>query len=172
MPGFYNGCDGADAGCSAGAVDGTYAHNTIVTRGAGWAACFSNVSDLGTPAFTAFVNNICVHDAASGVAFENGEAIAPWVDHNIFFSTRAARTAFEWNGVWYDDFAAYQAGTGNDADSSFVDPGFVGSAGSEYELLATSPAVDTGTDLGFTRDLLGTPVPTGSAPDRGAFEHH
>ena len=170
MPGFYNGCDGADRGCSAGAVNGTYANNTIVTEGTGWAACFSNGSELGTPGFAAFVNNICVHDAASGAAYDGAGAVVAVSNHNIFFSNRAPRVPFEWNGTWYDDFAAYRAGTGNDADSLFANPTFVGTPGAEYQLLASSPAVDSAAVLGFTRDLLGTPVPSGGGPDRGAFE--
>lgn len=170
MPGIYNGCDGADDGCSAGAVDAVYANNTIHVMGSGWAACLSNGSPLGAPDFASFVNNICVHDAGSGVALEDGELSAATTDHNLYFSNVSSSVPFEWGGAWYDDFAAFQAGTGHGADSSFTDPGLRDAPGAGYELLGSSPAVDTASDLGFTRDIVGTAVPSGSAPDRGAFE--
>jgi hypothetical protein len=44
-----------------------------------------------------------------------------------------------------------------------TDPlGFVPKAG--------SPAIDKGSDLGFTTDFAGKPIPAGTAPDIGAFE--
>lgn len=170
MPGIYNGCDGADDGCRAGAVDGVYANNTIHTLGSGWAACFSNASSVGAPGFASFVNNICVHDAGSGVALENAGAGGSVTNHNLYFSNVSSSVPFEWEGAWYDDFAAFQAGTGNDADGAFADPELRDAAAAAYELLASSPAVNTAVDLGFTRDIVGTAVPSGSAPDRGAFE--
>ncbi|MFW6155490.1 MAG: right-handed parallel beta-helix repeat-containing protein [Planctomycetota bacterium] len=52
-----------------------------------------------------------------------------------------------------------------DADV-FADPG-----GGDFTLSAGGPAVDAGVDLGYTRDILGTPVPQGHGPDIGAYEY-
>lgn len=44
---------------------------------------------------------------------------------------------------------------------------------SPFDLSPTegSPVIDMGTDLGYTRDLLGVPVPSGALPDIGAHEY-
>jgi len=42
---------------------------------------------------------------------------------------------------------------------------------SNYVPQATSPAVDTGTNLGYSTDLAGTAVPYNSIPDMGAYEY-
>lgn len=55
--------------------------------------------------------------------------------------------------------------TETDLGKIFVDP-----AKGDYRLKAGSPAIDAGADLGYKRDLAGTPVPQGKAPDIGAYE--
>lgn len=40
-----------------------------------------------------------------------------------------------------------------------VDPLFVNAAAGDYNLAVKSPAIDTGTDLGYTSDLIGTEMP-------------
>jgi hypothetical protein len=47
---------------------------------------------------------------------------------------------------------------------------FVNAAARDFELQESSPAVDTGTDLGLTLDVLKRPRPNGSGPDMGALE--
>lgn len=57
------------------------------------------------------------------------------------------------------------------ADPKFIGDGLTGTQNSNlFKLLATSPAIDKGTNLGFTSDFEGNPIPQGSAPDLGAFE--
>jgi len=51
-----------------------------------------------------------------------------------------------------------------------ADPAFVGLAVHDFHLLASSPAVNAGQDLGYTNDFEDKPVPVGQAPDLGAFE--
>jgi len=52
-----------------------------------------------------------------------------------------------------------------------ADPLFVDVDGGDYHLQAGSPAIDAGTDLGYTSDYDDEPMPNGAAPDMGAFEH-
>ncbi|MBK1619389.1 hypothetical protein CKO42_13255 [Lamprobacter modestohalophilus] len=171
MPGIYNGCDGADAGCSRGSIGGVFANNTILTSGDGWSTCFSNESSQGTPDFSAFVNNICVHDASRGSAFQHMENTGGQnVDYNLFYSNRTDSPIFVWRGREYRGFDDYRSATDNEANGLFADPRFVDAGRGDMSLAADSPAIDSGTSLGFERDLEGEPVPRGSAPDRGAIE--
>jgi hypothetical protein len=50
------------------------------------------------------------------------------------------------------------------------DPGFVNQSSGDFRLTENSPAVDTGSDLGYSEDFDGTLVPQGAYPDLGAFE--
>jgi len=54
---------------------------------------------------------------------------------------------------------------------SGVDPLFVNKTGADFHLQANSPAVDTGTDVGLSKDFDGKSVPYGTAPDIGAYEY-
>ncbi len=51
-----------------------------------------------------------------------------------------------------------------------VDPKFVNAPAFDYHLQSTSPAINTGVNVGLTVDYAGTTIPQGSAPDIGAYE--
>lgn len=170
MPAIYNSCDGADTNCSRGAIGGVYANNTIVTSGSGWATCFSNLSQLGTPTFNSFINNICVQNAGNGAAFENAEATGQRVDYNLYFSNRAGQPSFVWGDREFSDIDSYRASTQQEANGLVANPEFVNPSEGNFELSPGSPAIDSGFYLGLNRDLKGRDVPSGEAPDRGAIE--
>jgi len=171
MPGIYNGCDGADSGCSAGATGGRYYNNTIATSGSAWATCFENSSSSGSPDFKEFKNNICVHNATNGPVFSHEETSGSAIsDYNVFFSGPGASTQIVWNNQWYASFAEHKAGTGQDSNSLSGDPSLVDPVNFDFRLSQQSPAMDTGINLGFSRDIAGNPVPSGAGPERGAFE--
>ncbi|NLF32684.1 MAG: hypothetical protein GX591_17550, partial [Planctomycetes bacterium] len=44
-------------------------------------------------------------------------------------------------------------------------------AAGDFTLKADGPAVNAGVVLGYTADIVGTPVPTGAGPDIGAYEY-
>ena len=50
-------------------------------------------------------------------------------------------------------------------------PLFTNFDGKDYQLQSSSPAIDAGSNLGFTNDFNYNPVPFGAAPDVGAFEY-
>jgi len=52
-----------------------------------------------------------------------------------------------------------------------ADPLFVSTSAPDFHLQPTSPCIDAGTYMGLTQDYAGNPVPLGSAPDIGAYEH-
>lgn len=172
MPGIYNGCDGADSECRAGATQGIYSNNTIITSGASWATCFANGSSVGTPDFKEFINNVCVHNAKKGPIFAHEESSKSAIsNYNIFFSGSGASTKFVWNNRDYSNFTDYQNNTGQDKYSFYRDPLFEDEPNAIYRLSVQSPAIDTGIDLTFKRDIAGNHVPMGMGPERGAFEY-
>jgi len=57
------------------------------------------------------------------------------------------------------------SGTNTTADAALVNPP------SDLHLTASSPAVDRGSTLPYSTDLDGNPVPSGPAPDSGAYEY-
>ena len=48
---------------------------------------------------------------------------------------------------------------------------FVDAANFDFHLKSTSPAIDAGTNAGYSQDIEGNPVPSGSAVDIGAYEY-
>ena len=63
-----------------------------------------------------------------------------------------------------------------DSTDIMSDPLFVNESGNmntpaDFHLQPTSPAINTGIDVGLTEDLDGVSVPQGSAPDIGAYEY-
>jgi parallel beta-helix repeat protein len=71
------------------------------------------------------------------------------IDNNLFFAAGGGTDGvWIWQGEEYDDFAAYQQASGNDANSLIgVDPLFVSLDSPDLHLQTGSPAIDRGTDL-------------------------
>lgn len=74
-------------------------------------------------------------------------------DHNLFY------------GI--PDPVGYPLGPGD----AIADPQFVDFSACDLHLRSRSPAINMGTDLGYTRDYDRNPVPIGPAPDAGAYEY-
>ncbi|MCL5282125.1 MAG: InlB B-repeat-containing protein [Planctomycetes bacterium] len=78
-----------------------------------------------------------------------------------------AQTSVAYNG--------FQQGAATDTTGTnaqvMIDPYFVDPSAYDFHCsTVNSPTVDTGTNVGLTRDFDGDPVPQGSAPDIGAYE--
>lgn len=115
--GISNGCDGADTGCTAGAIDGDYVNNSIVVLGSSYATCFENGSSIGTPTFDTFNSNICYHNNSAGAMFAHEESITgDSADGNNFCAGSSSSADMYWDNTLYDDFAAYKAGSGQDTN--------------------------------------------------------
>ena len=97
------------------------------------------------------------------------------IDSNLYFSAGgAASSGWAWKDESYSGFSAWKSGSGNDANSIFIDPAFVNVAVDDFHLLSSSPAVNAGEALGEaaigTEDVDGDDRVNGWAPDLGADE--
>ncbi len=105
----------------------------------------------GTPASGAFVlrNNIIYADYFNAVS----QTAAITHDHNLFFLGRGTQLGFSLGSA-----------------EKIADPLFVNLAGQDLHLQSGSPAINAGVSLGYKTDFDGHAVPSGSAPDLGAYE--
>ncbi|MCG2769512.1 MAG: right-handed parallel beta-helix repeat-containing protein [Anaerolineae bacterium] len=69
------------------------------------------------------------------------------------------------------DLVEYQSMTVKGQSSIAADPGFIDQASADFRLLADSPAIDAGTDIGLATDLNGGSRPQGLDYDIGTFEY-
>lgn len=91
------------------------------------------------------------------------------MDNNLFFGG----TTWQWQNVNYATFAAYQSGTGNDANGlNNVNPLLVNAASGDLHLQAGSPAVNTGQTISEagSLDIDGQTRVQGASIDMGADE--
>ena len=97
------------------------------------------------------------------------------IDHNLYFSSGGAPASYwVWKTTSLNGFAAWKAGSGNDANSLFVDPLLANPGAGDLHLGAGSPAVGAASPLSplvaGTTDIDGTPRISGAAADLGADE--
>ncbi len=97
------------------------------------------------------------------------------IDHNLYFSVGGAgASTWAWTGDPYTGFAAWKAGSGNDANSLFVDPLLVSPGTGDLHIAGGSPAVGAAVALAGgiagTEDIDGGPRVSGAAADIGADE--
>jgi parallel beta-helix repeat protein len=95
------------------------------------------------------------------------------VDYNIFYAPGGkAISHWQWKKTGYKGFAAYLAGTGNDAHSLFINPLLVSTSVPDLHLQASSPSIDRGQNLAAAgaTDIDGQVRIQGGAIDIGADE--
>lgn len=97
-------------------------------------------------------------------------------DYNLFY--RKSGNSIVYNNKTYDyqkiigDEAGYYSyETRRDAHSINANPMFVNAVGGDFRVQSSSPAIDKGTNVGFSSDYIGTTLPTGSGYDIGAYEY-
>lgn len=114
-----------------------------------------------------FQNNIFYYDATKvEPMFARGE---PEHSHNLFFRTDHADLPKQANRAAYR--RKYLGGGAQlRAGEKIGDPLFVDLAGGDFRLKPGSPAIGSGTNLNYTLDFQDSSIPTGKAPDIGAFQ--
>lgn len=170
---IVNGCD--NSGLSVGNSSQTVTpmanilvHNNLIYNSY-WGVGFS------VPVSGEFRNNIVWSDAHANpqrrfnlAGIISGQSFLS--DNNII-QDKGSCEMVRWLGTSYADLAAFQAGTGSDADSLSSSPAWVAPAAGDFHLQAGSPAIDAGASLGATVDFDGNPAPQGAATDIGPFEY-
>jgi len=162
-------------------VDGTQIYNNVsywnpANSAAAFEAQYTQYS--GTiPNF--FKNNIIYSTAPAMINVNSGFTL----DNNIYWTSNGSQPTWEFNGTIYNSFAAYQAGSGEDAhsynaDPLLNDPSYHGirRPTKAFTLQKGSPAQGTGANVcsgipGCSmgkHDFFGNPLPDGSGYDIGA----
>jgi hypothetical protein len=125
-------------------------NNTIVEAGKdywGWDVLYFDDEPNGNT--INFQNNLLYIDGFSKVANRNGFSH----HHNLYNLTNGTQLGFS-------------LGQGEKSG----DPQFANLVGGDFHLKSSSPSIDAGMNLGYQIDFEGKPVPSGSAPDFGAYE--
>lgn len=120
-------------------------------------------------------NNIFYSTSQNVLVYSENGNVNNSLDYNLFFTDSGAASAeFVWQNTAYSGFAAYQAGTGQDAHSVFGNPLLADAPNADFHIGASSPAVNQG-DVSFVPgagevDLDGEPRVNGPRVDIGADE--
>ena len=140
-----------------------------------WANVTNNNPDL--------IENNIVYGAAPGMLASSSPFT---LSNNIYWVTGAGTPSWQYNGATYSDFASYQAGSGQDTASLYVDPMLndptydaAGKPATAFTLQPGSPAIGAGANLCAgqasgcsmgTQDFFGNPLPSGSGYNIGAWQ--
>ncbi len=113
-------------------------------------------------------NNIFVYDPSrvEGI-FSRGKFPH---DHNLYYRIDNPKIFDQAN------YSAYMrlilgGGASLGKGDKIGDPLFVDFKNHDFHLRAGSPAIDAGVDLGYKLDFDNNPIPSGTAPDMGAYEY-
>jgi hypothetical protein len=158
-------------------------NNTIYDIGGEWS--HSQRPDVGGTAIMRWnalgivnnfyiVNNII--DGATNYAirfsYVNTTGTDVILDHNIYYPADLAflcENSTCPTGTTLD-FAGWKICSGQDSNTTIIDPLFVSTNTPDFHLQAGSLAIKAGTNVSLTSDYEGKTVPMGSAPDIGAYE--
>ncbi|MDR3666223.1 MAG: hypothetical protein P4L35_05210, partial [Ignavibacteriaceae bacterium] len=89
--------------------------------------------------------------------------------NNLYYMTSANSHQWYRHGVTYSTLSQWQA-LSYDANSFNTDPQFNNYPARDLSLKTGSKAISTGTGVGLTADIMGTPVPS-TNPDMGIIQH-
>jgi hypothetical protein len=127
-----------------------------------------NSSGVSVPG-TVVRNNIVA--VAGDYLLVHQDALDSTIDDNLYFPDGpSAFYLVDGADALETNLAGFAASTGFDAQSLAADPLLADVGAADFHPRAGSPAIDRGADVGLSEDLDGNPVPSGAAPDIGAYE--
>jgi hypothetical protein len=151
-------------------IGAKYYNNTFILH---QRSCFLEISpdyQVITDSIT-FKNNIFYYDSPKSpfIYHHWGTPLKTFVfENNLWYSTNSKHT-WEINGKSTSTFSTWQR-WGFDRNGFYTNPLFTNYATGDYSLKSGSPAINSGTFVGLTKDIHGNQVPQNS-PDIGAFQH-
>lgn len=92
------------------------------------------------------------------------------IKNNVVYLTSQSQEAYHVAGVTMANNLQNIKGEKVRDDVIIEDPLFADVTTLDFRLLAASPCIDAGTDVGLTYDYSNNPIPCNSIPDIGAFE--
>jgi hypothetical protein len=167
------------AGNNGSAANVRVAYNVIHNVHGSPGVCFNGGSyNINISGFR-FENNTWLSNGGDGSPYRvfgcRSDLSALTVRNNIFYSDIQIADNGNFthtNNLYYMVNMVNGSGVGYSlgAGERTGNPLFVDLTGGNLSLQAASPAVDGGTNLGYTRDFADKTVPQGGAPDIGAYE--
>ncbi|MBK9423969.1 MAG: T9SS type A sorting domain-containing protein [Bacteroidetes bacterium] len=147
-------------------------HNTIsFDHTAATAGSTYGIYSSGTLAYDVRNNLISVTRGGTGskwCVYYTSPAAATSNYNNLYMNSAAGTNNLGYNGTSYATLAAWQAGSGKDANSTSENPLYFNPAANNYK--PTQSAMDNiGTPLSVADDIIGA-LRSPSAPDAGAYE--
>ncbi len=141
--------------------------NNIFAHGGAWGLCVMQIKNVVA------VHNVFADIQYHGMGFRDGASGV--VRNNIFYNAGSNYWASDGGTVTGSHNLLFETGgtipAGDFPDDLVnLDPKFVSAAGDDYHLLAGSPAIDAGMDVGVLVDRDGAPRPQGKRADIGAYE--
>ena len=115
-----------------------------------------------------FQNNIFYYDP-SRVEQVFSRGVHPR-NHNLYYRTDNPQVSDQASVAAFNRFVLGGGAWLGEGDK-IGDPMFVDFENRDLRLRAGSPAIDAGVDLGYTLDFDDNPIPSGTAPDMGAYEY-
>lgn len=117
-------------------------------------------------------NNILAYHAIHDFRYElqMNKTLGHEIDYNLYYSTDPEREFVYWGGPKFN-LNSFREATAHSKNDLFAQPAFTNRSSDSYDLAVTSPAINSGVDLGITEDVCGNLRSLGGDPDLGACEH-
>lgn len=170
---YSNNIDDTGAGIcelskGAGTINLTINNNDLYKNG-GAAQAEINILDNVT-ALTIKNNIFWATNTRRTLSIQTNQTGTVNIDYNLHWSDSVGGDPGIRYGSVYPTWVQWRS-WGYDTHGVNANPLFTNAAGNDFTLQSSSPAIDNGTNVGLTTDFAGNPVPSGNAPDIGAYEY-